>query len=94
MLVINYKGERIPVIPKPGHNSKTILLISSVGRNWRIDENGDIEMNGCHLTPEEVTMGYPGVQDDPVMQALYDFDSDGDFPPLSYPIPSAGGDEE
>ncbi len=78
--VINYDGERIPVVP-----NEDLTFRSLDGRDWSIVD-GCICLNGVPLTPEEVTIGRPGPQDDLLMHSIYDFD-EGEFPPLSYPIP-------
>lgn len=88
--VIEYKNERIPVIPEPGHEDDCegdLPLISCDGRQWSINEDGMLVVDGVTLTTDEVSVSPPGPQDDPLFQALTDFDELGDFPPLSYPIP-------
>lgn len=82
--VIEYNGERIPVIP-----NDDLTFRSCDGRNWSI-QDGKICLDGEPLSPEEVTIGRPGPQDDPLFRSLHDFD-DEEFPPLSYPVPE--GDE-
>lgn len=78
--VINYNGERIPVLA-----NEDLTFRSTDERNWSIRE-GCICLNGQPLSPDEVTIGRPGPQDDSLMRSLHDFDEE-DFPPLSYPIP-------
>ncbi len=56
--VINYDGERIPVVP-----NEDLTFRSLDGRDWSIVD-GCICLNGVPLTPEEVTIGRPGPQDD------------------------------
>jgi len=84
--VIQYAGERVPVVPQQGHDERPIPLISTDGRDWRIDETGALEVDGRRLAPAEVTMGRPGPQDDLLMQSLHEFDPE-EYPPLSYPVP-------
>jgi hypothetical protein len=79
--VINYNGERIPVVA-----NEDMTFRSTDGRNWSI-RDGRICLDGEPLSPDEVSIGRPGPQDDPVVQSIHEFDEE-EFPPLSYPIPS------
>lgn len=78
--VINYNGERIPVIP-----NDDLTFRSTDGRNWSICEEG-LRLNGELLSDDEVSINHPGPQDYYWMRAIHEFDEE-EFPPLSYPIP-------
>jgi len=88
-VVITYQGERIPVIAAPGYEKPPMPLISTDGRQWKINEERVLEVNGQQLYFGGATISRPEPQDKSFFGSLVGFrELDPEiFPPLTYPIP-------